>query len=197
MTKPFFQLILETIENPKTKTLSKKHDIFKQQYIQFLSLLKKIIEDDLPTGKRAQLKLKLTDDFEDLFKQIITAENAYWYYALLKETYPKLYQDKVFGAHFELDENFSPKLVYEEMMACDYYSASSNLSLLLSSVYDNIQWDSTSITRIQILEQASLRNAKIINSVREYSNSGGRDLQGKLMKNILALKEGFKALTKG
>lgn len=199
MSKPFFQLALSTIENPKMdlRNSTTKHRVFAQQYTKFLSLLSQLMNGGLPPQKKSQLQLRIADDFEVILKTLIVAENSYWYFLLLRINIPQLYSSGGFGKDFEFDDNFAPKLIYDELTSADRGVGKTHFSRMIQAVYENMYWTETALCRIQTLEQSSLRNSKIINAIREYDSNGGKTLQERLIKNLLELKNNCKLLSGG
>lgn len=190
MKKPFYQLALSTIEDNTVTIETTKHGIFQKQFESIVSLLSKIEHPCTPHHKMQQFQFKLCTDFEDFMRLLVTSENAFWYQLFLKNNLPELHAKSFILKNIYYDDGFVPPLLFDALTAADHKSPDSPLSEFIYQVYNAMYWSETTITRIQMIEQASLRNAKLVESINKCRSGDIYMLEEKLRQTLLKLTKG-------
>lgn len=191
MTKPLYQLVLMTIENPRIKGETFEHEVFKKQLSSLLNLINKIETTKVPSTK-AQFQFTLTKDFECLLRLLVTVENSFWYQYLLKTQLPELYERLIERApkcrDIEISEDFTPRLLYNELCAANEKRPDSKLSELIFTIYNVMYFSETTLTTIQAFKKASLSNLKLISAIEQCGDrSDLKKLERRFAENLVLL----------
>jgi hypothetical protein len=190
MKKPFYQLALSTIEDNTVTIETTKHGIFKKQFEAIIKLLNSIESPRTVESARQQYQFKLCTDFEDFMRLLVTSENAFWYQLFLKNHLPELHAKSFILKNIYYDDGFVPPLLFDALTAADHKKPDSPLSEFIYQVYNSMYWSETTLTRIQIIEQASLRNAKLVESINKCRSGDIYMLEEKLRQTLLKLTKG-------